>query len=79
MELLLPAISDEATSMEIASISALALGFIFVGSSNGDVAMAILQTMMERSELELKEKWARFLGLGLALLYLGESYAYDLT
>lgn len=73
MELLLPSIGDEATSMEIASISALALGFIFVGSSNGDVAMAILQTMMERSEIELKEKWARFLGLGLALLYLGES------
>lgn len=71
MELLLPAVGDESTSMEIASISALALGFIFVGSSNGDVAMAVLQTMMERSEMELKEKWARFLGLGLALLYLG--------
>ena len=59
--------------MEIASLTALALGFIFVGSSNGDIAMTILQTMMERQETELKEKWGRFLGLGLALLYLGKS------
>lgn len=71
LELLLPAIGDEANTMEIVAISALALGFIFVGSSNGDVAMAILQTMMERSDEDLKDKWARFLGLGLALLYLG--------
>lgn len=73
MELLLPAIGDGTVTMEIAAISALALGFVFVGSSNGDVAMAILQTMMEREEAELKEKWGRFLGLGLALLYLGSS------
>lgn len=61
--------------MEIVAISALALGFIFVGSGNGDVAMAILQTMMERDETELKEKWGRFLGLGLALLYLGTCFS----
>ena len=71
MELLLPAVGDTTVSMEIASMSALALGFIFVGSSNGEVAMTILQSMMEREEAELKEKWGRFLGLGLALLYLG--------
>lgn len=79
MELLLPAIGDGTVTMEIAAISALALGFIFVGSSNGDVAMAILQTMMEREEAELKEKWGRFLGLGLALLYLGQSFALSLS
>lgn len=28
--------------------------------------------MMERQDKELDEKWARFMGLGLALLYLGE-------
>lgn len=54
-------------------MSALALGFIFVGSCDGDVTMAILQTMMEREEAELKEKWGRFMSLGLGLLYLGTS------
>lgn len=53
-------------------MTALALGFIFVGSCDEDVTMAILQTMMEREATELKEKWARFMSLGLALLYLGK-------
>jgi 26S proteasome regulatory subunit N1 len=72
-ELLLPAIADTSVSLEIASISALALGFVFVGSSDGEVTEAVLQTMMEREEKELSEKWGRFLALGLALLYLGSS------
>lgn len=59
-------------TMEIAAMTALALGFIFVGSCDEDVTMAILQTMMEREATELKEKWARFMSLGLALLYLGQ-------
>jgi 26S proteasome regulatory subunit N1 len=71
VELLLPAVTDTSVSMEIAAISSLALGFICTGSCNGDVAQSILQTMMEREEAELKDKWARFMALGLALLYLG--------
>ena len=63
--------SDTSLSMEIASMASLALGFIFVGSGNGDVTGAILQTMMEREEKQLSEKWTRFMSLGLALLYLG--------
>ncbi|KAI5477625.1 26S proteasome regulatory subunit [Pseudohyphozyma bogoriensis] len=78
-EILLPAISDTSVSLEIAAISSLALGFIFVGSCDGDVTMAVLQTMMEREEKELKEKWGRFLSLGLALLYLGRQDASDAT
>lgn len=72
LEKLLPIASDIGVSMEIGSMTALALGFIFVGSANGDVAGALLQALMEREEKELDEKWTRFLGLGLALLYLGE-------
>jgi 26S proteasome regulatory subunit N1 len=70
--LLLPFVADETTSMEIASLAALALGFIYVGSGNGEVAATILQTMMERDDYALDDKWARFMSLGLALLYLGE-------
>lgn len=71
MEKLLTVASDTSLSMEIASMASLALGFIFVGSGNGDVTGAILQTMMEREEKQLDEKWTRFMSLGLALLYLG--------
>ncbi|KAL8283569.1 hypothetical protein RQP46_005672 [Phenoliferia psychrophenolica] len=78
-EMLIGAVGDTTVSMEIAAISALALGFIFVGSCDGEVAMTILQTMMEREEVELKEKWGRFLSLGLALLYLGRQDDSDAT
>lgn len=72
MELLLPHIADDSESMEIASLTSLALGFVFVGSCNGDITSTILQALMERDEKALDEKWARFMALGLALLYMGE-------
>lgn len=73
--LLLPHVADDTVSMEIASLAALALGFIFVGSQHGEISETILQTLMEKSERNdksLDEKWARFMALGLGLLYLGE-------
>lgn len=73
---LLPHIADDVATMEISSLAALALGFIFVGSENGEVTSTILQTFMEKFDREddksLDEKWARFMALGLGLLYLGE-------
>ena len=71
MSLLLPPVADDGVSMEIAGLSALALGFVFAGSGNGEVAGTILQSLMEREDKYLNEKWARFMGLGLALLYVG--------
>lgn len=71
LQLLLPHVGDDGETMEVASLAALALGFIFVGSCNGEVTSTILQTLMEREEKDLDEKWARFMVLGLALLYLG--------
>ncbi len=71
MHLLLPYVADDGLSMEIASLTSLALGFIFVGSGNGEIASTILQTLMEREDKQLDEKWGRFMALGLALLYLG--------
>ncbi|KAG8980024.1 proteasome regulatory particle base subunit [Tulasnella sp. 425] len=74
---LLPLVADEDVSMEIASLAALSLGFIFVGSCHGEIASTILQTFMERDEKALNDKWARFMALGLALLYLGRQDASD--
>ena len=71
LSLLLPPVADDSTSMEIASLAALALGFVFVGSGNGEIASTILQTLMERDDKALDEKWGRFMAVGLGLLYLG--------
>jgi 26S proteasome regulatory subunit N1 len=71
LNLLLPAVADDGVSMEIAALSALALGFVFVGSGNGEITSTILQTLMERNDAALDEKWGRFMALGLALLYVG--------
>ncbi|PWY99431.1 26S proteasome regulatory complex, non-ATPase subcomplex, Rpn1 subunit [Testicularia cyperi] len=77
--LLLPHIQDETTPMEVAAMSALALGFIFVGSCHGEITPTILQSMMERDPAQLDDKWARFMILGLALLFLGKQDESDAT
>ncbi|OCF41675.1 26S proteasome regulatory subunit N1 [Kwoniella heveanensis CBS 569] len=69
-EKLLPHIADETNTMEVASMAALALGFVFVGSGDGEIASAILQTMMEREEAQLTSEWTVFICLGLGLLFL---------
>ncbi|MCO5574673.1 hypothetical protein L7F22_028463 [Adiantum nelumboides] len=79
VQLLLQHVADETTSMEVASMAALSLGFIFVGSAHGEITPTILQTMMEREPAQLSEKWARFMSLGLALLFLGQQDNSDAT
>lgn len=79
MELLLPHVGDTSLSIEIAATTALALGFVFAGSSNGDVAGTILQTMMERPDSELSDRWSRYLALALAMLYIGKQDDSDAT
>jgi len=82
LALLLPHVADDGVTMEIASLAALALGFIYVGSENGEITGTILQTLMEKAERgdkSLDEKWARFMVLGLGLLYLGLQDASDAT
>ncbi|KAL1924325.1 uncharacterized protein VTP21DRAFT_7360 [Calcarisporiella thermophila] len=77
VEPLLPLVNDTAISMEVASLAALAVGMIMVGTADGDLTSTMLQTMMERDEAQLKEGWSRFMALGLALLYLGKQEASD--
>lgn len=70
-DFLIPILADSSNSVEIAATAAIALGNIFVGSSDGDISSNILQVLMEREEVQLKDKWAQFLALGLALLFVG--------
>ena len=68
--------------MEIIGVTALALGLICVGSCNDDVTTTLLQTLMEKSEkssLDLKDAFAKFLPLGIGLCFLGKQDAADAT
>ena len=72
LELLLPIVEDTSLDMQLSAMAALSLGFIFVGSGNDRVSEAIITTLMdEERQKQLKDKWTRFISLGLALLFFG--------
>ncbi|KJE88511.1 proteasome 26S subunit [Capsaspora owczarzaki ATCC 30864] len=79
VDLLTPALNDTQSSMEVVGVAALALGLIFVGTCDGEVTSAILQTMMERTDAQLQDTYARFLAVGLGLTCLGKQEAADAT
>lgn len=58
--------------LQVVGVASLACGLIAIATSNSDVTSVILQTMMERSSIELKDHYAKFLALGLGLTYLGK-------
>ena len=74
-ETLMPLIGD--SSITVASMAALALGHVFVGTCEGEVASCIIQTLMERDAFDLNKPIARFLCLGLSLLFTGKHEAAD--
>ena len=51
LALLSPILADGDASMEVLALTSLSLGFIFVGSCNGDIAGLVLQTIMEKVRL----------------------------
>ena len=78
LELLLPIVVDTSLDMEISAMAALSLGMIFVGSSNSDISGAIVQTFMDDDrKSQLKDKWTRFMALGLGLLFFGQQEQVD--
>ncbi|KAJ2375930.1 proteasome regulatory particle base subunit [Coemansia sp. RSA 2611] len=77
LDLLLPIVSDADITIDLSSIAALSAGLVAIGTGNGDVSPVILQAMMERTDTELSHKYARFMALGLSLLFLGTQDTYD--
>lgn len=77
LSLLAPVFSDSKSNMEVIGMAGLASGMIAVGSCNPDVTASIMQTLMEKSETELKDTYARFLPLGLGLCHLGRQEAVE--
>ncbi|KAJ8986255.1 hypothetical protein NQ317_009963 [Molorchus minor] len=78
LSLLTPVFSDPTSNMEVIGMSALACGMIAVGSGNSQVTTTIMQILMEKSETELKDTYARFLPLGLGLCHLGKQEGVDM-
>ncbi|KAH7934918.1 hypothetical protein HPB52_001990 [Rhipicephalus sanguineus] len=70
--LLLPVFTDPKSTMEVLAVTAIACGMVAVGSGNGDVTSTIMTALLEKSETDLKDTYARFLPLGLGLCYLGK-------
>jgi 26S proteasome regulatory subunit N1 len=65
-------ISDSPASMEIVGVSALSLGLIAIGTANGEVTSTLMQTLLEKTEPELKETFSKFIALAIGLIYLGK-------
>ncbi|RMD43603.1 hypothetical protein DV735_g1509, partial [Chaetothyriales sp. CBS 134920] len=78
LDLLRPLVEDSTLDMQVSALAAVSLGLIFVGSSNHDVAEAIaVQLMDDERQKQFKDKWARFMALGLGLLYFGRREDVD--
>ncbi|KND04040.1 proteasome regulatory particle base subunit RPN1 [Spizellomyces punctatus DAOM BR117] len=80
MDLLVPLVGEHSLPMEISSLATLSLGLIFVGQGGSEVVSTAVHTlMMDRDESDLKDPYAIFMGLGLALLFLGRQQEADAT
>lgn len=80
LDMLLPLVTDTSLDMQISAMAALSLGLIFVGSAQSDVSEAIIQTFLDEDRnKQLKDKWTRFMTLGLALLYFGQQEEVDVV
>nr|NVI77537.1 regulatory particle non-ATPase 1 [Cucujiformia] len=77
LSLLTPVFNDTKSNMEVIGMAALACGMISVGSANHQVTSAIMQVLMEKTENDLKDTYARFLPLGLGLCLLGKQEGAD--
>ncbi|KAH0546132.1 26S proteasome non-ATPase regulatory subunit 2 [Cotesia glomerata] len=77
LSLLAPVLTDPKSNWEVIGIAGLALGMVAVGSCNSFVTTTIMHCLMDKSETELKDTYARFLPLGLALCFLGKQEAAE--
>jgi 26S proteasome regulatory subunit N1 len=76
-DLLEAVLANEAADITQASMAALSLGLVFVGTGDDDVGTVLLQRLMEATEDELTHTASRFMCLGLGLVYLGKGEGAD--
>lgn len=70
--MLLPVMADSKSNMEVIGVTALACGLVSVGTCNSDVTSGLLQTLIDRSEADLRDTYARYIALSLGLVVLGK-------
>ncbi|CAF0759399.1 unnamed protein product, partial [Didymodactylos carnosus] len=71
------ALHEGQPSMEIIALACLSIGVISVGSCNSEVSTTLLSVLLERSELELKDHFSKFIALAIGLLFLGKGEAVE--
>jgi 26S proteasome regulatory subunit N1 len=71
-------LADSTAKIDEVSFAALSLGLVWVGSCNNDIAEAIVNILHDRPEEDISNSLARFLCLGLGLLFLGKGEASDI-
>ncbi|KAF8094330.1 hypothetical protein N665_0365s0017 [Sinapis alba] len=76
---LFPVLNDTKAPLDVIAFAALSLGMVYVGSCNDEVAQSIIFALMDRNAADLAEALARFLPLGLGLLYLGKQESVEAT
>jgi len=76
---MLTEVLENDTEMDVLSITSYALGLIFVGSCNAEIAGSITEIMLSSDEESLNHPYIKFMCLGLGLLYLGKQSLADLT
>lgn len=76
---IVPALNDPKSNLEVIGVSALALGQIYVGTCNGNITEEIINVLVEVKEADLATPHARFIVLGLALIYLGRQQAVEVN
>lgn len=86
LDLLTPIIVDPDIHVDLFSMASLALGYVFVGTGNGDIANNIIQGLTDRYDESkeedqkiVKDPTSRFACLGLGLLFLGLQETANLT
>jgi 26S proteasome regulatory subunit N1 len=78
LEFLLTLISDSSQDMQISAMAALSAGLMFVGSSHSELSEVIVQTLLDPDrQAQLTSKWARFMILGLGLVFFGKQEEVD--
>lgn len=77
--LLMPMITNASLSMEVASLAALAVALVYVGTCDSDIAESVFQSLLERSDADLASPLARYMGLSVGLLYLGQKEQVDVV
>lgn len=70
-ELIHPVLVNSDKSISVSTFAALALGLVFIGEAHEETVSSILSIFMTIDDAVLNNSVCRFLGVGLALLFLG--------